>query len=194
MVYLGVKFRAVLLDKDFPRDIGIDELKNWCTEFYNHGFTPEYEGGSAGNLSYRIKEGENQFIITGAGITSKAKILDNSLAQVKSCDIDKEIAYYYGRRKPSSETLVHYAIYHVRRDVNAIFHGHSEKILTCADRLGLKQTKEEKPEGTGDLARAVLEVLGNSNFAIMKNHGFISLGKNMKEAGDLAIKIQKQCI
>ncbi len=194
MVYLGVKFRAVLLDQNFPRDIGIDELKSWCTEFYNHGFTPEYEGGSAGNLSYRIKEGENQFIITGAGITSKAKILDNSLAQVKSCDVEKEIAYYYGRRKPSSETLAHCAIYSSRKDVNAVFHGHSEKILACADRLKLVQTNEEVPEGTGELAKAVLEALGKENFVIMKNHGFISMGRTMKEAGDQAIKIQKQCI
>ena len=194
MVYLGVKFRAVLMDQKFPRDVGLDELKSWCTEFYNHGFTPEYEGGSAGNLSYRIKEGENQFIITGAGIVSKAKILDNSLVQVKSCDIEKEIAYYCGTRKPSSESLVHYAIYQARKDVNAVFHGHSEKILACADKLGIVQTKQKEPEGTATLAKAVLEVLGNENFIVMKEHGFVSMGKTMKEAGDLAIKMQQKCM
>ncbi len=194
MVYLGVKFRAVLLDQKFPRDVGLDELKSWCTEFYNHGFTPEYEGGSAGNLSYRIKEGENQFIITGAGIVSKAHILDNSLVQVKSCDIEKEIAYYYGTRKPSSESLVHYAVYQARRNVNAVFHGHSEKILACADKLGIVQTRQEEPEGTAMLAKAVLDVLGKENFIVMKNHGFVSMGKTMKEAGDLAIKMQQKCM
>jgi ribulose-5-phosphate 4-epimerase/fuculose-1-phosphate aldolase len=194
MTYLGVKFRAVLMGKNFPRDIGLDELKSWCTEFYNHGFTPEYEGGSAGNLSYRIKEGENQFIITGAGIVSKAKILDNSLVQVKNCDIEKEIAYYYGTRKPSSESLVHCAIYNNRKDVSAVFHGHSEKVLSCTDKLGIVQTKQQEPEGTGKLAKAVLEVLGNENFIVMKDHGFISLGRTMKEAGDLAIKMQQKCI
>lgn len=193
MTYLGVKFRAVLMDKSFPRDIGLDELKSWCTEFYNHGFTPEYEGGSAGNLSYRVKEGENQFIITGAGIVSKSRILDNSLVQVKSCDIEKEIAYYYGSRKPSSESLLHCAIYNERKDVNAVFHGHSEKILSCADKLGLVQTKKHEPEGTGELAKAVLEVLGSENYIIMKDHGFISIGKTMKEAGELAIKMQQKC-
>jgi len=120
--------------------------------------------------------------------------LDNSLVRVKSCDVDKEIAYYYGARKPSSESLVHYAIYRVRKDVNAVFHGHSDRILACADRLGVVQTKQYEPEGTARLAKAVLEVLGDENFIVMKDHGFISMGGSMKEAGELAIKMQQMCV
>lgn len=194
MVYMGVKFRAVAMGRDFPRYAEIDDLKAWCTRFYEHGFTPEYEGGSAGNLSFRIKEGENQFVITGAGITSKSRILDNSLVQVKSCDLSKEIVYYYGTRKPSSESMVHFAIYSARKDVNAVFHGHSEKILSNAVKLGLKQTETEEPEGTNKLVDAVLKVLGRENFIVMKNHGFISIGKTMKEAGEQAIKIQEKAL
>jgi len=194
MVYLGVKFRAVAIDERFPRYPEIDDLKHWCKEFYDHGFTPEYEGGSAGNLSFRVGPKESQFVITGAGITSKSRILDNSLSQVKSCDLEKEIVYYYGTRKPSSETLVHYVIYQQRKDVNAVFHGHSEKILSCAGKYNLPQTKKEEPEGTNKLAKAVQEALGKENFLIMKNHGFISMGRTMKEAGDLAIKMQEKCL
>jgi len=173
-------------------DLG--DLKKWCTEFYNHGFTPEYEGGSAGNLSFRVKEKENQFIVTGAGIVSKARILDNSLVQVKSWDIEKEIVYYYGTRKPSSESMVHAVIYEARKDVNAVFHGHSQKIVDSAEKLGIVQTKSEEPEGTKKLAKAVLEVLGSENFIVMRNHGFLSLGKTMKEAGERAIKMQEKSI
>ena len=194
MVYMGVKFRAVAVGRDFPRYAEVDDLKAWCTKFYEHGFTPEYEGGSAGNLSFRVKEGENQFLITGAGITSKSKILDNSLVQVKSCDTEKEIVYYYGTRKPSSESMVHCAIYNHRKDVMAVFHGHSEKILASAVKLGVKQTATEEPEGTNKLVDAVLKVLGNENFIVMKNHGFISMGKTLKEAGDLAVKMQEKAM
>ena len=191
---MGVKFRAVAIDKKFPRYAEIDELKHWCTEFYDHGFTPEYEGGSAGNLSFRVKGGVNQFVVTGAGITSKSRILDNSLVQVKSCDLEKEIVYYYGTRKPSSETLVHHVIYSHRKDVNTVFHGHSDKILACAEKFNFPRTLKVEPEGTNKLAKEVLAVLGEENFLVMKDHGFIAMGGTMKEAGDLAVKIQQKCI
>jgi ribulose-5-phosphate 4-epimerase/fuculose-1-phosphate aldolase len=194
MAYLGVKFRAVIVDKTFPRHPDLDELKNWCTEFYNHGFTPEYEGGSAGNLSFRVNEKEDQFIITAAGIVSKSKILDNALCQVRSFNLDTEVVYYYGQRKPSSESLVHGVIYQARKDVSAVFHGHSDSIVKAAAKLGIVETKKEAVEGTKDLAKAVLEVLGNNNFIVLKNHGFISMGKTMKEAGEQAIKMQEKAM
>jgi ribulose-5-phosphate 4-epimerase/fuculose-1-phosphate aldolase len=40
----------------------------------------------------------------------------------------------------------------------------------------------------------VLEILKNNNFLVIKNHGFIALGRNMKEAGKLTLKIYKKCI
>ncbi|MBN2250619.1 MAG: class II aldolase/adducin family protein [Candidatus Altiarchaeota archaeon] len=192
MTYLGVKYRAVPLGKNVPSDLRTDELKKWCTEYYNSGFTPEYEGGSAGNLSYRYKG--NQFMITGSGITTKSRILDNSIALVDSCNLEKEIVYYHGARKPSSETMLHYVVYMNRPEINAVFHGHSEKILAKADELGLVQTTKEEKEGTKELANAVLEVLGQENFIVLKNHGFVSIGKTMQEAGEQAVKVQEKAL
>jgi ribulose-5-phosphate 4-epimerase/fuculose-1-phosphate aldolase len=75
--------------------------------------------------------------------------------------------------------------------VNAIFHGHSLPILNAAHSLKLVETKREKPFGSLDLIREVIKVLNDSNFIVMKNHGFLSLGENMDNAGKLAISIQK---
>lgn len=194
MVYLGVKFRAVPLGKEFPMHPGLEELKKWCNEFYNHGFTPEYEGGSAGNLSFRVNEKENQFIITASGIVSKSKIIDGALTLVKSFNLENEVVYYYGSRKPSSESLVHGVIYQKRRDVMAVFHGHSEVIVKNAAKLGVVETLREEAEGTKELALAVLEVLEDNNFIVMKNHGFLSLGETMEAAGKQAIKMQEKAL
>jgi len=40
--------------------------------------------------------------------------------------------------------------------------------------------------GTIELAKEVLKVLGNNKLIVLKNHGFVSLGATMKEAGELA--------
>jgi len=192
MTYLGVKFRTVLTDKNFPRHPKIEELTKWCEEFYRHGFTPENEGSSAGNLSFRVDEKEDCFIITAAGLATKSMLSDHDLSQVDSFIIGENIVYYCGLKKPSSESLVHAVVYQARKEINAIFHGHSELIVKNASKLGMVETKKAEPEGTKELAKAVLEVLENNNFIIMKNHGFISLGRTMEEAGRQAIEMQEK--
>ena len=82
--------------------------------------------------------------------------------------------------------MLHYAVYKARSDVNAIFHGHYDAILN--DKRFVCTKKEEK-YGSIELVNSVLEVLGNNNFVIMKNHGFLVMGKDMGEAGRLALSI-----
>jgi len=108
---------------------------------------------------------------------------------VKDCDFKKKIVHAAGTREPSSESMLHYSIYRERNDVNAIFHGHSESILLIAQKLNIQQTLKEEPYGSIELVRSVLDILNQNNFIVMKNHGFLSLGKNMNEAMDRAMII-----
>ena len=55
------------------------------------------------------------------------------------------------------------------------------------------ETEKEEEYGTVALVQGVLDVLGENNFLIMKNHGFISLGKTMQEAGELSLKMLERC-
>jgi len=58
-----------------------------------------------------------------------------------------------------------------------------------AEKLKLPVTEEEAPPGTTELANEVLAILDDNNFIVVKNGGFVSLGKNMKEAGELTLNI-----
>ena len=94
-----------------------------------------------------------------------------------------------GLKEPSSESILHYAIYRNRPDVNAIFHGHSALILANADTLNIPSTSREQPFGSIELVDSVLEILGTGSFLIMKNHGFLSLGPTMEDAGNTVLRI-----
>ncbi|MFA4858500.1 MAG: class II aldolase/adducin family protein [Candidatus Margulisiibacteriota bacterium] len=180
------KFKVVFLGDNFPPDPRMEELKYWCNEFSRVGLMPRYAGGAFGNLSFRFNRGHGEFIITASGMKDTAK--DDSFVMVTSIDFEQEIVYCHGLRAPSSESMLHYLIYQQRKDINAVFHGHCQKLLDCADKLKLPCTPKEEPYGTLALAQGVLKVLDNHQLVIMKNHGFIAVGKDMAEAGSVALQ------
>lgn len=185
MGYQGVKFRTEVIGREVPQSPRIKELKYWCRKFSSQGFAPVYEGGSYGNLSFRLQESKDQFIITASGIDLGEELSDDCFVKVEDCDLKKGVVYASGEREPSSESILHFVIYHERKDVNVIFHGHSKNILEQANELGIPQTSKEEPCGPNELVRRVfLEILDDKAFLIMKNHGFISLGRTMREAGE----------
>ncbi len=194
MSYQGVKFRTEMIDQEAPSDCRLEELKKWCTVFHEKGLAPPYEGGSCGNLSFRIKEGELPFIITGSRIGIKLDLKNDCFVIVVSCDLENKITKVKGTRDPSSEAMLHFAIYQKRPDVNAVFHGHCREISSNAKRLGIPVTKKEEHYGTLELVKRVLDILDKNPFLEMKNHGFISMGKTMEEAGELALKMCKRCV
>jgi ribulose-5-phosphate 4-epimerase/fuculose-1-phosphate aldolase len=187
--YRGVKFKVIFMSKSPPYDERVRELASWCRIFHSYGLTPIVEGRSMGNLSFRLHEGFNEFIITASGLGPKNDLSPECFVKVTKCDFNRRTVYVFGAKKPSSESLLHYRIYELRDDVNAIFHGHSEEILRGATDANLIQTKRWHPHGSLRLVRSVEEVLNKNNFIVMKGHGFLSLGGSMQEAGRQAIKI-----
>ena len=185
--YIGPKFKTILEKKSIPYNERVKELIVWYRKFNELGLTPRHTAGSLGNLSFRSGDG---FIITAAG-KGMGEIVINDLVKVKTCDVSRNEIEAVGLVGPSSESFLHWFIYRSRKDVNAIFHGHSKVILEIADELNLIKTMREKPYGSIGLAEEVLKVLNKNNYIVIKNHGFLSLGKSIKEAGNLAIKIYK---
>ncbi|HDQ06986.1 MAG TPA: hypothetical protein ENN36_09760, partial [Candidatus Bathyarchaeota archaeon] len=82
--------------------------------------------------------------------------------------------------------------YKTCRDVNAVFHGHNNAIIMNAEKLGFPVTEREHEPGTIELAKEALKALDNKNLVVLKNHGFVSVGKTMKEAGELALATLKR--
>ena len=189
--YVGVKFKIEFLWREVPSNKKIEELARWCKKFHSRDLTPIVNDRSMGNLSFRLKEGVEEFIITASGLGSKDSLCSECFVKVIGCDIGRRVVYASGMREPSSESILHCRIYELREDVNAVFHGHDSLITKHASDLGLVQTEKWHPYGSIELIKAVEDVLDKNNFVVMKNHGFISLGKGenaMEMAGSLALE------
>lgn len=190
--YVGTKFRTIFLSREAPRNDRIRELIKWCQIFHELGLTPMVDGRSMGNLSFRVRGERNEFIITASGIGPKNMLSRGFFVKVVGCDFENKLVYAYGLREPSSESMLHYRIYQIRSDVNAIFHGHDEEITKHAKEIEAVETEEWHPYGTIELVKSVENVLGESNFIVIKQHGFISLGRSMEEAGRRALAMKKK--
>ena len=179
------KSKINFVSEEIPDDKRIEDFKKWCNDFLkNKLINPE--DNSLG-LSFRIDDG---FVITGNKL--KESLSNDCFVNVLNYDVYNNSLFVEGILEPSLEAVMHYLIYNTRFEVNAIFCGKDNPIIKYAKELKLIETTEEIPPGTVELANEVLDVLKNNNFIVIKNYGFLSLGKTMKEAGELAIKIHKK--
>ena len=187
------KFKVEFISREPSDDGRISELAGWCARFNESGLTPPREGTdrSLGNLSFRLEPGDPALVITASALSSKDELSPSDFVKVVGSDLERRVVSVSGVRDPSSESMMHYEIYKRRPDVNAIFHGHDKQILACGPELGLPQTAEEQPSGSLELLFQAMDILDRGDFLLLKNHGFLSLGKTMKEAGNLALRIKK---
>ena len=184
MQYQGTKFKTKFLSRNIPEDRRIAELIYWCKLFHEKNLAPNHETGSFGNLSFRIEQGKNRSIISSSGSDFSDILKNDNFVQVDSCNFSKRIVYCHGNREPSSEAMLHCAIYRNRPEISAIFHGHCEEILNSAEKMNIPITSKEEDYGTIGLVNRVLEIITDHNFLIMKNHGFISIGETLKVTGE----------
>ena len=184
-----IRFNTVFVSDKIPHDTKLVELKKWSKTFQESGLTPEVQGNFTGNLSFRSKEG---FVITASGLKDKEDLEDVCFVYVKAYNEQDNTFFVEGQTKPSSESIMHHLIYKACMDVKAVFHGHKDTIIAHAKELGLPVTEKEYESGTVELAKEVLKVLGDNKLIVLRNHGFVSLGSTMKEAGKLALATLNQ--
>lgn len=180
-IFVGPKFRTIFLSRETPRDERIDELIVWTRRLSKLGVIAR----AMGNLSFRTANG---FIITPSG-TDPATIAREQFVEVVSVDMDRREITVNGPADPSSESMIHAAIYRNRTDVNAIFHGHHDAFIATAGAHGIPVTTREQPYGTPQLVAEVVSILGGHFFVVMRNHGFIAMGRTMGDAGAQIEKI-----
>ena len=188
-IYSGTKFKTIFKENRTISNEKTIELAKYCNKFAELGLAPFVDGGHAGNLSFRT---ENGFIITAGG-SDLAKTNENDFVEVINVK-DSEVIVV-GTKEPSSETLMHNAIYKLRQDINGVFHGHDKIVMENPQDLPI--TEKEQPYGTKALADEVIKLLNtinNTNYIIIKNHGIISLGETMEKAGNLAIETHNKAI
>jgi len=190
-IYIGTKFKYINKGNKISKNKGLVLLKKWCNIFNQNSFAPPYPGGSSGNLSFRTEIKKNNFIITASHTALSDNMNENDFAEVIFCSEKDNIIHAKGHKEPSSETLMHYLIYKNRNDINAIFHGHSDEIMKLAKQQGFPETEIEFDYGTVELAKEVVKTLKNHNFVILKNHGFVSVGKTQEDAGTQVINFKQ---
>jgi L-fuculose-phosphate aldolase len=174
-----VQFRTEFIDGQLVDDPRLTKLKHWCSEFHRLNLAPLYAGGSYGNLSFRVKPGFNEFVITASRLALKDNLSADAFILVSGVDLKQRVVRAHGRRVPSSESMLHHAVYAARPDINAVFHGHSTHFFT----LGLPETAKEEPYGSLALAQSVIPLITKHDLIVLKGHGFLSLGKDLDEAG-----------
>ena len=179
-----IRFNTVFVSDKISSDAKIVELKEWSEKFQKNGLTPEVEGNYTGNLSFRSGEG---FVITASGLKNKENLADDCFVIVKAYDEQTNTFIVEGKKKPSSESIMHHLLYMACGDVNAVFHGHNNLIVKYAEKLKLPITRKEYESGTIELAKEVLKGIGDKKVIVLKNHGFVSLGTTMKEAGEQSL-------
>lgn len=152
-----------------------------------------------GNISCRIPKA-SQFCITPSGMPYD---------QLKPSDLvtmNFEGEIVEGRRKPSSEFLLHQEIYKARPDIGGIIHTHSNfacsfavaqepipPVLEEAAQLiggSVKVAKYATP-GTPLLAQNAVKSLETRNAVILANHGVVGVGRSLTEAFTVAILVEK---
>jgi len=154
-------------------------------KLYEKGFVAANDG----NISYRI--GENQVLCTPT-LVSKGALRPDDIATVDMTG--KQLA---GRKKRTSEVMLHLEIYKANPEVKAIVHSHppyatafsvaGEEIPTCVLPevevfLGPIPTAVYETPGATAFAETVLPHVNSAKIVVLKNHGTVSWGESLKQA------------
>jgi ribulose-5-phosphate 4-epimerase/fuculose-1-phosphate aldolase len=168
-------------------------LAEWCGRFDAEGLAPVEGGASAGNLSFRTPAG---FVITPTRSRLKSGIRWTDFVEVVRADRVDFVMHVLGSATPSSDAFLHERIYALRPDVQAIFHGHDPLMLQWADALAaelpLKLTRESRAFGTLEDACETASELGSAAAIIRRGHGFVTVGRDMPSAGQVALALHRR--
>jgi L-fuculose-phosphate aldolase len=152
---------------------------------YNKGFA----AGNDGNISYRLSEKE---VLCTPTLISKGNMKPEDL-----CIVDMTGKQLSGKRKRSSEILLHLTILRERPDMKSVVHCHPphatafavarEPIPQCVLPeievfLGDVPITQYKTPGSQEFADTVLPFVKNANVMILANHGTVSCGETVERA------------
>jgi len=179
--YVGVKFSAIQITQEVPPFVKVlfARFKRSAESLREYGMTPK----NGGNISLKRAKG---FIITSSG-SNLGTLEESEIVYVQRCSIEEQQVEYAGENVPSSETFLHYLIYRCRPDIEAVVHAHDPK-TAMVSVSSLKETPKEEAYGTPALARMACKTFSKKErIIVLKNHGYVAIGKTLDEAVDLIV-------
>jgi L-ribulose-5-phosphate 4-epimerase len=170
-----------------------DEVIATVVEMYTHGLITS----TGGNVSVRIPTRDEIWITPNSSF--KGALNPDMLVRVDLEGNPIGASPY----APSSERMLHCAVYRNNPDVGAVIHSHAPKattlglaglpflpISTEAAFIGEIPRLPFIMPGTGELADAVGAAAKNAPAVILQNHGLIVGGTNLRHAIDITLIIE----
>src|SRR3954470_20801311 len=168
--------------------LGEFQLKEQMCEIGRRIWLKGFCAGNEGNHSYRIAD--NKVLCTPTGI-SKGFLRPDDI-----CTVDLEGKQLAGRRKRTSEILLHLAIYKARPDVKAVVHSHpphatafaiaNVELPTCIHPeaevfLGAVKTAKYVTPGDQRLGESILPYVKDSNTILLQSHGVVCFHPDLEQ-------------
>ncbi len=158
--------------------------------------------GSSGNVSVRLEDesGEERYLVTPAGLPYER------MTAADLVPVNGELEPVEGEGIPSSESLMHLAIYRARPDVRSIIHTHSiyasaaavagKAIPPILDEMtisigGQVDVAEYGFPGSDELAGNVVRALGDRRAVLLRNHGLCTAAGSPEEALAIAVLVER---
>jgi len=158
--------------------------------------------GSSGNVSIRLDTSNSDGLVA---ITPSGRSYED-LGEEDVVVVDFDVEQVEGDLVPSSETLLHLEVYRRRPDAGAVIHTHAlySSVLAVAgieippviDEMvvslgGGIQVSEYAFPGSEDLAENVCDALGDRAAALVRSHGAVGVGRDLREAMDVCVLVER---
>ena len=163
--------------------LNVHKVKQEICEIGDRLYKKGFAAANDGNISYRMSEKE---VVCTPTMVSKGFLKPDDL-----CVVDMEGNQLSGRRKRTSEIMLHLAIMKERTDVKSVVHCHPphatafgvarEPIPQCVLPeveifLGDVPITQYATPGGKEFADTILPFVRKSNVIILANHGTVSFG------------------
>src|SRR5918999_1009398 len=173
---------------DAPR-VSEFKLKEQMCEIGRKIWLKGFCAGNEGNHSYRLSEDR---ILCTPSLISKGNLKPDDM-----CVVDMTGKQISGKRKRTSEILLHLAIYQERPDVRAVIHSHPPhatafaiadiELPTCIHPeaevfLGPVKTAKYVTPGDTRLGESLLPYVKDSNTILLQNHGTVTYDADLENA------------
>ena len=168
------------------------EIISIVDELYDTGLiTPK-----GGNVSARISDTEELWI-------TPTQLYKGGLTEETLIRVNMKGRKLAGRDRPSVELPMHLLIYQTREDVGAVIHTHAPMatviglfdepipaITIEAVALGQIPVVPFLLSGTKEQSQAIVDALGDGPAVLLRNHGLITVGKDLREAASKAHQVE----